>query len=68
MSQAVANEAIPPVAAATTVPSVASATEDNTYAVSYRPVRERKYAVRIGMISQANTSTSSMLGAPRKAM
>src|SRR5471032_1776654 len=68
ISHAVANDAIPPVAAATIVPSAVRASADSTCAASYRPVHERKYAVRIGMISHAKTSTSSMPGAPRQAM
>src|SRR3954469_12118303 len=64
-SQIAANDSMPPVAIATIMTRPASASDDSTWALSKRPVRDRKYDSRIGAISQANAATSRAVGAPR---
>src|SRR5215470_15823333 len=61
-SQIAANEEMPPVLSETTVTSPVSASDERTCALSKNPVRDKKYALRIGTISQANTTTSSVPG------
>src|SRR5258708_39452324 len=50
-SQIAANDSIPPVVIATAVTSPARASDDSTWAPSYRPVRDRNHDSNKGAIS-----------------
>src|SRR5882757_9522956 len=50
-SQIAAKDSMPPVLTATVITRPASASDDSTYAPSYRPVRDKNHDSRMGAIS-----------------
>src|SRR5450755_4369857 len=63
-SQIAAKDSMPPVVIATVMTKPASASDDSTWAPSYRPVRDRNHDSKMGAISHANAATARAVGAP----